>query len=110
MRNSFLALVFLSGFLTSVFAAHNWVGPLELKAVSYDQDDFPKKRLTVTVLENNNIYRLVTNDSNYPQADSDGLKTILSLLLTAQSQGKKVYLLCENLDANGNWRFVGAKI
>jgi hypothetical protein len=78
--------------------------------VSYDQDDFPKKRLAVTVMENTNIYRFVTNDASYPQADADGLKSAMSLLLSAQSQGKKVYLFCENLDAIGNWRFVGVKM
>jgi hypothetical protein len=104
-----IALLVFSCITSSLFASHTWVGPFELKEVSYDQDDFPKKRIEVKVVENANFYRFVTNDATYPQSDADGLKSVLSILLSAQSQKKKVFLLCENLDAVGNWRFVGVK-
>lgn len=84
-----IALLIFSCLTASVFASHTWVGPFELKEVSYDQDDFPKKRITVTVVGNANIYRFVTNDATYPQADADGLKSELSILLSAQSQKKR---------------------
>jgi hypothetical protein len=103
-----IALLVFSCITSSLFAGHAWVGPFELKEVSYDQDDFPKKRIEVKVVENAKFHRFITNDAAYPQADADGLKSVLPILPSAQSQ-KKVFLQCENLDAVGNWRFVGVK-
>lgn len=87
-------------------------GPFTIKTLSFDQDDFSagKRRIEVTVKENNNIYRAITNDGSFPNTDLEGLKLLFSVLMSAQAQKSKFMIFSENLDANGNWKFIGVKL
>ena len=93
-------------------AANTWNGPFHIKTLSFDQDDFSlgKRRIEVTVQENNYIYRAITNDASFPSTDLEGLKLLFSALESAQAQKAKFMIFSENLDANGNWKFIGVKL
>jgi hypothetical protein len=101
-------MLMLLGLLGTVNAANTWSGNLTIKSVSYDEDDAPKLRITVTVNENSNAYKYVTSDSNYPGSSSDGLKTMLSMLLTAQSNARQIQLLYHQF-AGADYSFAGVR-
>ena len=101
-------MVVVLGLLATVNAANTWSGNLTIKSVSYDEDDAPKLRVTVTVNENGNYYKYVTNDSNYPGSSNDGMKSILSMLLTAQTTGRQIQLLYHQF-AGTDYSFAGVR-